>query len=232
MVQIYAVNITDFPDESIPHLLSFVGEEKQLRLSAFYRREDCVRGLLADLLIRKIAAETFAVPVKNIRFGTNVYGKPSLQEPLDSLHYNLSHSGDWVVCITDDRAVGIDIEKKHAIDLQIARQFFAQEECEFIEAERDNERRQARFFTVWTAKESYIKAIGKGLSLPLHSFSTVREGTVEGWRVYDQEEWHFKTYVLDDEYTLTACAQNGQFCEQVEIVSLDTLLPYFLSFSQ
>lgn len=123
MVQIYAVNITDFPDESIPHLLSFVGEEKQLRLSAFYRREDCVRGLLADLLIRKIAAETFAVPVKNIRFGTNAYGKPSLQEPLDSLHYNLSHSGDWVVCITDDRAVGIDIEKSMRLTCKLPGSF-------------------------------------------------------------------------------------------------------------
>ncbi|GEB34853.1 4'-phosphopantetheinyl transferase family protein [Brevibacillus parabrevis] len=229
MMPIYAVSIADFSDDYIPHLLSFVAEDKKQRLGAFFRREDRVRGLLADLLIRKIAAETFAVSAKSISFGTNAYGKPSLQGPLNRLHYNLSHSGDWVVCITGDCTVGIDIEKKHQIDLQIARQFFAPEEYEYIEEEPDSERRQARFFAVWTAKESYIKAIGKGLSLPLNSFSTVSQGTVEGARVFEQARWHFKTYFLDDEYTLTACAPNDSFCETVEIVPMDTLVSYFLS---
>ncbi|MGZ0049452.1 4'-phosphopantetheinyl transferase family protein [Brevibacillus gelatini] len=229
MVHIYAVSITDFPEETVPRLLSIVTAEKKQRLLAFYHRDDLVRGLLADLLIRKIAAERFAVPAKSILFGTNTYGKPSLLDPCSRLHFNLSHAGSWVVCITAEHPVGIDIEKKQAIDLQIASQFFAKEECAFIEEEADSKRRLERFFHVWTAKESYIKAIGKGLFLPLDSFSTVKEGSVEGWREYEQGDWFFKTYALDDDYALTACAQTESFGERVDVVPLDSLIAYFHS---
>ncbi|MCK6258777.1 4'-phosphopantetheinyl transferase superfamily protein [Fictibacillus sp. KIGAM418] len=229
MMQIYAVPIVGFPDRYFPHLLPFVTEERKQRLFTFSRREDCLRGLLAELLIRKIASDTFAVPVKSILFELTDFGKPSLKTPLNKLHYNISHSGNWVVCITDECTVGIDIEKKNAIDLQIARQFFAQEEYDYIEGNWDEQQKQERFFEVWTAKESYIKAIGKGLSIPLNSFSTVRQGNVEGLRVFEHENWYLKTYLLDSEYALTACSQSNKFCESVQIMPIDSLVSYFLN---
>jgi len=228
MIQIFAVPISNFPHTELDRLLSFVSEEKKQRLVRFLRREDLIRGLIGDLLVRKIVSETFVLPVKDIEFHTNEYGKPCLSTPMHSFHFNISHSGDWVVCATDGKPVGIDVERIQEIDLQIARHFFAPEEYEFIETATDKHQSRARFYTVWTAKESYIKAIGKGLSLPLNSFSTVRDGNVEGLRLFDQCTWYLKTYYLDDEYSLAACGQNSQFCETIMTISLETLITFFL----
>ncbi|GED57741.1 4'-phosphopantetheinyl transferase superfamily protein [Brevibacillus formosus] len=228
-MQIYAVPISTLPDAYISHLLTFVTEEKKQRLSKFLHREDLIRGLLGDLLIRKIVSEKFAIPPKTILFSKNTFGKPYLYMPLNLLHFNISHSGKWIVCIIDEHPVGIDIERIHTVDLQIAKQFFAQEEYEFIENEQDALQRHSRFFKVWTAKESYVKAIGHGFSIPLNSFSTVRGGGVEGLRVYDHCNWYFKIFFLDDQYTLTACAQNDKFCETVEIIALNTFVQFFLN---
>jgi len=65
--------------------------------------------------------------------------------------------------------VGIDVEYMRAYDSGIAERFFHPGEyaraCRFAE-----ERRKERFYDLWTIKESYIKALGKGLSLALDSF--------------------------------------------------------------
>lgn len=229
VLQIYAVAISHFPNTQLLPLLSCVSREKSEKLSRFHHQEDLIRGLIGDLLVRKIISETFAVPVKGIVFDTNSYGKPYLAIPDNSsFHYNVSHSGDWVVCAIDDCPVGIDIEKIQPVQLEISRRFFAREEVEFIEKAPSDEQRQKRFFAVWTAKESYIKAIGQGLSHSLNNFSTVREGSVEGWRVFDHCNWHLKAYNLDDRYALAVCGQRSQVCETVRVISPDDIIRYVL----
>lgn len=229
MVQIYAVAISNFPNTQLIPLLSCVSREKSEKLSRFHRQEDLIRGLIGDLLVRKVISETFAVPVKRMVFRTHTYGKPYLAMPNNSFHYNVSHSGEWVVCAIDDSPVGIDIEKIQPIQLEIPRRFFAPEEVEFIEKALSDVRRQERFFSVWTAKESYIKAIGQGLSHSLNNFSTVREGSVEGLRVFDHCQWYLNSYSLDDKYALTICRQNSRSCETIRVISLDTIIRYFLN---
>lgn len=229
LLQIYAVAISHFPNTQLIPLLSCVSREKSDKLSRFHHQEDLIRGLVGDLLVRKVISETLAVPVKRIVFGTNSYGKPYLAIPdNNSFHYNVSHSGDWVVCAIDDSPVGIDIERIQPVQLEISRRFFAREEVEFIEQAPSDDQKQERFFAVWTAKESYIKAIGQGLSHSLNNFSTVREGSVEGLRVFDHCDWYLKAYSLDDSYALAVCGQKPQACETVRVISPDDIIGYFL----
>lgn len=101
------------------------------------------------------------------------HGKPFF--PDTGFFYNLSHSGDVVMCAASDAAtVGCDVEMiRDAAGEKIADRFFCDDEKIFTEAAEDADARRRRFFRVWTMKESFIKATGAGMSMPLDSFSVL-----------------------------------------------------------
>lgn len=90
--------------------------------------------------------------------------------------YNISHSGGIAVCGLSDHPVGIDIQKvpKNTKQiLRIAKRFFSAAEQESLQALQDANEPAAMcrlFCRYWTARESYIKLIGRGLAEPFESF--------------------------------------------------------------
>jgi 4'-phosphopantetheinyl transferase len=85
---------------------------------------------------------------------------------------DLLHSEDLAACaVTWDREIGLDIEKVRTIpDVSgIARIFFSAHEREGLARLPANMRNLA-FLNFWTRKEAYLKAVGKGLSVPLTRF--------------------------------------------------------------
>jgi 4'-phosphopantetheinyl transferase len=124
------------------------------------------RGVLRLLLGRYLDIPPHEVPV-----GYGPDGKPEV--PGADLQFNLAHSGGLAVyAFTLGRKVGVDLEMiKPMPDLEtVSRRFFAEREVEALLALPEAERNQA-FFTCWTRKEAYIKAIGKGLVQPLDRFA-------------------------------------------------------------
>lgn len=104
----------------------------------------------------------------------NEFGKPFLADN-DGIFFSLSHSGTWAMCAISDVPVGCDIEIIKEADLKIAKRFFHPDEYEAILAlaTPESAAQSDMFFRIWTRKESYVKAIGKGLSLPFESFSVL-----------------------------------------------------------
>ncbi len=89
--------------------------------------------------------------------------------------YNLSHSGDYVLCAVDlggekDIAVGCDIEKIKKINLKIAERFFCENEYRHILNQDSLEKQQESFFRYWVLKESFVKAIRRGFVQDTKSF--------------------------------------------------------------
>lgn len=99
----------------------------------------------------------------------SAHGKPYLCGVTPALYFNISHSGDYVVAAFSDAETGIDIEKKTACRMEVARRFFHPEETARLEAAGEEERRQL-FFDYWTIKESFLKYTGSGLTAPLSGF--------------------------------------------------------------
>lgn len=196
--------------------------EKQRKVRRMLKYDDAVRSMVGELLVKYAIGTMTNLPRLKIRFGMNAYGKPHL-EGTHSVYFNVSHSGDWVVCAIDSDAVGIDVEKIHTIDMQIARQFFSTAEYEQLMT-LPTSHRLAYFFDIWTLKESLIKADGRGLSLSLDSFSINKQGSNIQLIAGDEiTNYHFIQYEIDTAYKLSLCAKSRHFPEKVIHIDVDTL---------
>jgi 4'-phosphopantetheinyl transferase len=102
-------------------------------------------------------------------------GKPSIAKEQNSpgLRFNVSHSGGLgLIAVTCNREIGVDVEtRQKVVDyMAIAKRFFSAREHRGL-AQLPGESRPTAFLRCWTRKESYVKALGKGLSCSLNSFS-------------------------------------------------------------
>lgn len=180
-----------------------LSEEENERADRFYFESDKLRFIAARATMRSILAMYLSVTPKEIVFSYGPNGKPELS-PLSekpALRFNLSHSRDRALfALTSSCRVGADIEfmdRGLATD-EIARRFFAPREVAALRAVCAEDR-LAAFFSFWTRKEAYVKGIGKGLSLPLHTFEVSVEPECHpgrsrisgclnhqfGWTIYD-----------------------------------------------
>jgi len=66
--------------------------------------------------------------------------------------------------------VDVETVERRGRTIEIADRYFAPDEVRDLHALPDDRRRE-RFFEYWTLKESYIKARGMGLAIPLEQFS-------------------------------------------------------------
>ena len=114
-------------------------------------------------------------------------------------HFNISHSASRVVCIVSEEGrVGIDLEYiAEEVSLDPFRSQFTP--AEWFAIRSANVPREI-FYQFWTAKESVIKADGRGLGIPLHEVDVSNYQTVlldhKVWRLtrlpfFDGYECHF-----------------------------------------
>lgn len=199
-------------------LLSKVSLEKQRRIAKFLRKEDAYHSLLGELLVRLAIIRETSLTNRELVFTSNIYGKPFLQNKPEFC-FNLSHSGQWVVLIFGWRSsfLGIDVEKITPMDMKLAKRFFSQPEYDALLL-LTGENQLDYFFHLWTLKESYIKALGKGLSIPFDSFSISR--TTEGiWYCPDSTQFQFKSFKLDLVHILSTCSDTAGIPEKIQYVN-------------
>ncbi|PZF71890.1 4'-phosphopantetheinyl transferase family protein [Taibaiella soli] len=103
----------------------------------------------------------------------SAYNRPWLPIPFD---FNISHSGEYILCVISSQKTGIDIEFVRPIAIDDFTDYFDHHELATIRKSSDVYR---EFFRHWTIKEAVIKADGKGLSIPLKTISVAEEITIE-----------------------------------------------------
>lgn len=150
------------------------------RWQRFYFARDRDRFLVARALVRSTLSWYLPdIAQEHWRFEDNAYGRPSLvaeqQLGPSPLYFNLSHTRGLVaLAVAGSAQVGVDVEPtdRDGPYLSMADHFFAPPEAAALRALAGGEGvHQQRFLELWTLKESYIKARGMGLSLPLDSFA-------------------------------------------------------------
>lgn len=173
--------------------------------------------LLTRALCRSVLSRYAGVPPADWRFRSNTYGRPEIESPAVSppLRFNLSNARSLVACIVTRRAdAGIDVEETARADapLEIADEFFSADELRELRALPAAEQ-GARFFDLWTLKESYIKARGLGLQIPLDRFS-IRFGAAIGiafdpGMADEAAAWQFHSLRLGESHTLSLALRRG-----------------------
>lgn len=167
----YKYNIRDLISADYRKWYAFMSREKQARVDRLRFEDDKKRTVAGEMLARKAIAEWCNISAEGIVFDRTETGKPYVKDlPVE---FNISHSGDMVVCAVDDKPVGIDVEKIRPIDLKLAKRICTDEELVYlfdhIPTEQDfayttDQELLTRFFELWTANEAYGKCIGAGMS--------------------------------------------------------------------
>lgn len=207
MIDIYTLNINRYLEYSeYTKLENYISSYQLERIRKFRNFEDAQRTLLGDVLARYAICKRTGAKNSELVFRMNEFGKPLLLN-LTDIHYNISHSGDWVVCAVDDAPIGIDVEVIQPIELDIiAHEFFSKVEYDMLMLQ-DNHEKFTFFYKLWTLKESYIKAEGSGLSIPLNSFTVrIEKDSITLFIKDKKENYHFDQFFLSRNYICSICS--------------------------
>jgi 4'-phosphopantetheinyl transferase len=178
------------------------------RATRFRKAADRARYVLGRGSLRRLLAMQLGVSNARLAFGANAFGKPLLIAPTVGLHFNTSHSGEWILHAFDAQSpVGIDVEavRPELGDLQDFAIALSPEERLTIARlpERD---RPLAFARTWVRKEAYLKAIGEGMSRSPARISVGADATGQPCLVYDRNEppswlrWSFHDVAVDENH--------------------------------
>ena len=197
-----------------------VTPERRRRIDRLRFPKDRCRSLGAGMLLRRALAEA---GIDGTDFVYGDHGKPRLAGDL-GVHFNLSHSGDRAMCVICEYRVGCDVERIGRRSAGVAERFFAPEEYSAIMAAPEEER-DAAFTRLWALKESFLKATGLGLTLPLSAFTVcLGEEGVTVRQDVDANRYRFFEPEPGDGYRYAVCVQNAPpLTPEIEWVDLNTI---------
>ncbi|CAK9145139.1 unnamed protein product [Ilex paraguariensis] len=153
------------------------------------------RALLARALVRTAISRYQINPEvspRSLKFRKNIHGKPEVEwQNSDDwnpppLHFNISHTSSLIACgVTMYSPIGVDVEEKQRKIknniLSFARRYFSHHEVELLTAISDCEVQRQEFIKLWTLKEAYVKALGRGFSgAPFKTFTLRFRATTTG----------------------------------------------------
>ncbi len=169
LLQVWIARFSDLLPQQETYTQTLSADE-QARAARFI--DDAVRGrfILARGMLRRVLGEALGLPASAVIFAYGARGKPYL--PGSALNFNLSHADDMLLlALAEDRIIGADVERIRPMTEMntVARMNFSPREQDAFFAVPAPQRDRA-FYTGWTRKEAYIKAMGDGFALPLKDF--------------------------------------------------------------
>ncbi len=151
------------PTEQFRRLLGLLPTAFQEGIGRYRRWQDAHASLLGKILLHAALLKA-GYPAVLDKLQYTAWKKPFFP---GGPEFNISHSGNRVVCILGTTArIGIDIEVVKAFSFDGFEEQFAPAEWAAIQTGTSP---VAAFFHFWTAKESLIKADGRGLGVPLQA---------------------------------------------------------------
>jgi len=213
-IHLWTASIHALIDSHSDRFMSILSEAEHERLRRFRVEQPRRQSLAARGLLRTVLAQYLDQEPENIVFRQGQRGKPFIENT--TLRFNLSHSEDRVIIgILAGKNIGVDVEHIHELPnmTTMARTNFSKSEQETLFSLPKSQQRLA-FFTCWTRKEAYIKAVGDGFALPLRSFDVtfLPDDPPCILRAIgdDPQNWQLYDVSLDDAYVGAVCIQSKE----------------------
>ena len=172
-IHIWRANL-DLPSEQIERFFETLSADEKIRSERFHFERHRNFFIAARGILRAILSRYSELEPDEWRFNYGPRGKPEIAEScgVENLEFNVSHSEEIALYgITRASKIGIDIEKVRSLAdaEQIAKRFFSPQEFTWLN-QLPVSQKEAAFFSLWTCKEAYLKAIGEGLAFGLDQF--------------------------------------------------------------
>ena len=189
-----SVHVWKFP--VIPIELPLLTLSEQEFAGRFVFEEDRNRYSVARHSLRFLLSKYLSSDPDEIHISDERNQKPFLIRPVSLIHFNVSHSGDWVLLAFANEELGIDIEKMNVnfTYTQLLGEHFSEREQSYIH-ECGNP--ALAFYFMWTRKEALTKAWGTGLQENLKKVDIMDSDTVI---VKQQKTWKLKSFCISNEY--------------------------------
>ena len=190
-------------------------KERQEKIDRLLLPEDRQRSLGGAVLLKQVL---FRLGISSFELSYGEKGKPFLQHEPD-VFFNLSHSGDKVICAVSGAEIGCDIEKIRKLEFDVAGRFFSPQEAESIKHAAGDDEKKELFFRLWTLKESFVKATGRGMTPGFgeNSLELIPGGAKSVKSA--GEVYHFKSFSPENGYQVSLCGR-------AEDVHATTIVPF------
>ena len=211
MIRLFAVNISPLKDERCfrkCYLRST--EERQMQADILKMPEDKARCIAAGLLLenayKKFRTEKLkelanansfeytqkpedaeGLPEKLPKVRAGLGGKPEFvfsEGMTPEVYFNLSHSGDYVICAMADFEVGADVQRRTGVRESLLRRFFSAEEKKRVELCPEEEEKEKIFAAIWAVKEAEAKLTGRGIGQLLGRMLKGNDEEASGEEIY------------------------------------------------
>jgi 4'-phosphopantetheinyl transferase len=205
LVLVWTMRVDGLDETAILPWLVLLDDAERRRAARFVFARNRIEFTAAHALLRAALASEFGAPPKRWAFVAGAHGKPAARigDAAAPLSFNLSHTAGMVgvaAAAGADRELGFDLENlARNIDLKVADRYFTPQEVAWLIALPAAERPRG-FLRLWTLKEAFIKATGKGLTQDLASFWFAPSPP----RIHftpelgeDSADWRFEQRVLD-----------------------------------
>lgn len=161
----------DVPDETFEVLSALLNAAERSRAARFFNLEHARRWTVCRGQMRQILGHVAGIAPVDIVFSEEAYGRPYIADAARAMpSFNLSHTDGYAtLAVSADVRIGVDIETIRPLSADEMAWPLSQVEHAIVEAAPDTSRFET-FFRFWTLKEAFIKAVGKGVSLPLEDF--------------------------------------------------------------
>jgi 4'-phosphopantetheinyl transferase len=203
-------------EELVARYRALLSEREKAQELSFHFARDRHRFLLTRALVRTVLSRYAPVCASEWRFEPDAHGRPVIvnDPPARTISFNISHTeGMIALAVTSDRAIGVDVElMTRDISLGLAEFCCSAAELSALQTLPAAQRRR-RLLTLWTLKESYVKARGLGLALPLHKCSFDLENCGGRAVHFDQlndvpERWSFYQVCVSESHALALCVEH------------------------
>ena len=188
------------------------------------------KRLYTGAFLQHVLSVETGIPMEKLHYCYNQWGKPELaveeilksmagqndteyigqnrKKCLQNIHFNLSHSGDYVVLAVSDNPVGIDVEHKTKNYEMLSKRCFCKEEYLDIMSGESEQEKEYRFLQYWTMKEAYIKCVGEGMRISLNSFCIERK--TDNVSVIPGTGLYLRSFFLEEAYCISVCSASAK----------------------